>query len=102
MKLFFHDVKHVLDMSMNLISIGLLNDEGYVSSFGNGQWKLTWGYLIIARGKRCPKLYITQPKISYGIVNVLGNVDMIALWHKRLDHMTEKGICCRRKRFYLV
>ena len=92
MELFLHDVKHVPDMRMNLISTGLLDDEGYVSSFGNGQWKLTRGSLIVARGKRCPKLYMTQPKVSTSIVNAVENVDMIDLWHKRLAHMTEKGM----------
>lgn len=37
MELFLHDVKHILDMRMNLIFIGLLDDEGYVSISGNGQ-----------------------------------------------------------------
>ena len=92
MELFLHDVKHVPDMRMNLISTGLLDDEGYVSRFGNGQWKLTRGSLIVAKGKRCPKLYMTQPKVSTGIVNAVENVDMIDLWHKRLAHMTEKGM----------
>ena len=66
--------------------------KGMLAAFGNGQWKLTRGSLIVARRKRCPKLYMTQPKVSSGIFNAVENVDMIDLWHKRLAHMTEKGM----------
>ena len=92
MELNLQYVKHVLDMRMNFISTGLLDDEGYVSNFGNGQWKLAHDSLIVARGKRCPKLYMTQLQIIKGIVNAVENVDMINLWHNRLAHMTEKGM----------
>ncbi|CAH9138620.1 unnamed protein product [Cuscuta epithymum] len=70
---------------------GLLNDDGYSNNFGNGVWKLTRGSLIVARGKRCSKLYMTHPKIFKDRVNVVVNTDMTDLWHKRLGHISEKG-----------
>lgn len=92
MELVLHNVKHVPDMRLNLISTGLLDDDGYYNNFGNGLWKLTRGSLIVARGKKVSKLYIAHPKISNGMVNVVENVDMVDLWHKRLGHMSEKGM----------
>ncbi|CAH9109494.1 unnamed protein product [Cuscuta epithymum] len=72
---------------------GLLDDDGYSNNFGNGIWKLTLGSLIVARDKRCSKLYMTHPKIFKDRVNaVRGESDMTDLWHKRLGHMSEKGM----------
>ncbi|GJT75600.1 putative RNA-directed DNA polymerase [Tanacetum coccineum] len=47
----------------------LLDEDGYHNSSGNGLWKVTLGSLIVARGKRESKLYMTHPKISKSIVN---------------------------------
>jgi hypothetical protein len=49
MKLVLRDVKHVPDIPLNLISTGKLDDDGYCSTFCNGQWKLTRGAMIVAR-----------------------------------------------------
>ncbi|GJU87269.1 retrovirus-related pol polyprotein from transposon TNT 1-94 [Tanacetum coccineum] len=90
MELVLHNVKHVPDMRLNIISTGLLDEDGYHNSSGNGLWKVTLGSLIVARGKRESKLYMTHPKISKSIVNAIDNDDMTELWHKRLGHMSEK------------
>ncbi|KAM0004298.1 putative RNA-directed DNA polymerase [Helianthus debilis subsp. tardiflorus] len=92
MELVLHNVKHVPDIRLNLISAGLLDDDGYHSTFGDGVWKLTRGSLIVAKGKRSSKLYRTHPKISKDSVNLLVNADMTDLWHRRLAHMSEKGM----------
>ena len=51
-------VKYVSDIQLNIIFVDKLDDEGYYSSFGNGQWKLIKGSLVIARCKRNPNLYM--------------------------------------------
>ncbi|GJS24342.1 retrovirus-related pol polyprotein from transposon TNT 1-94 [Tanacetum coccineum] len=71
---------------------GLLDEDGYHNSSGNGLWKVRLGSLIVAREKRESKLYMTHSKISKSIVNVVDNDDMTELWHKRLGHMSEKGM----------
>ena len=58
MKLLLKYVKYVPDIQLNIISASKLDDEGYYSSFGNGQWKLTKGSLVMARCKRNPNLYM--------------------------------------------
>lgn len=89
-RLVLKDVKHVPDIRYNLISAGKLDDEGYCNTFQNGQWKLTRGSLVVARGTKCSTLYVLQAKISRSIVNTLENDDTIEIWHKRLGHMSEK------------
>ncbi|GJX68527.1 retrovirus-related pol polyprotein from transposon TNT 1-94 [Tanacetum coccineum] len=49
-------------------------------------------------GKRESKLYMTHPKISKSIVNAIDNDDMTELWHKRLGHMSEKGMSILSKK----
>jgi hypothetical protein len=51
-KLILKDVRHVYEMRFNLISIGKLNDEGYYNYLEDGQWKLSKGSFILARGKK--------------------------------------------------
>ncbi|CAH9100553.1 unnamed protein product [Cuscuta europaea] len=97
-KLVLHNVKHVPDMRLNLIFAGLLDDDGYNNNFGKGIWKLTRGSLIVARGKRCSNLYMTHPKIFKDRVNVVVNTYMTDLWHKRLGHISEKGMSLLLKR----
>nr|GEY68875.1 retrovirus-related Pol polyprotein from transposon TNT 1-94 [Tanacetum cinerariifolium] len=72
----FAFVKHVPDMRLNIISTGLLDEDGYHNSSGNGLWKVTLGSLIVAREKRESKLYMTHLKISKSIANAVDNDDM--------------------------
>ncbi|GKC81945.1 retrovirus-related pol polyprotein from transposon TNT 1-94 [Tanacetum coccineum] len=97
-KLVLHNVKPVPDMRLKIISTGLLDEDGYHNSSGNGLWKVTLGSLIVARVKRESKLYMTHPKISKSIVNAVDNDDMTELWNKRLGRMSEKGMSILSKK----
>jgi len=92
MKLLLRDVRHVPDMRLNLISVDKLDEEGYCNTFHNGQWKLTKGSLVVARGTKQSKLYVTQASISQQVINVAENDSNIKLWHRRLGHMSEKSM----------
>ncbi|VFQ97325.1 unnamed protein product [Cuscuta campestris] len=61
MKLVLKNVRHAPDIRLNLISTSVLDDEGYVSTFGDGQCKLTKGSLIVAHGKKC-SAFVHVPK----------------------------------------
>ncbi|GJR68617.1 hypothetical protein Tco_0014682 [Tanacetum coccineum] len=65
--------------TLHLYSRGLLDEDGYHNSSGNGLWKVTLGSLIVERGKKESKLYMTHPKISKSIVNAVDNDDMTEL-----------------------
>ena len=77
---------------MNLISKGILDDKGYLSLHGGGKWKLSRGYFIMAQGKKSSSFYWMHAKVSKDFVNVVENDNAMELWHKRLGHMSEKGM----------
>ncbi|KAG8379344.1 hypothetical protein BUALT_Bualt07G0078600 [Buddleja alternifolia] len=91
-RLILRDVRHIPDIRLNIISTGKLDDDGYVSNFGEGKWKLTKGSLITAKGKKKNLLYLMQAKLSNGEVNAAVNNSSIELWHKRLGHLSQKGM----------
>jgi transposase InsO family protein len=91
-KLVLKDVRHVPDIRLNLISTGKLDDEGYKNHFGDGKWKLIKGSLVVAKGNKTCSLYTMKGKISKEFVNALDDDSSTELWHKRLGHMSEKGM----------
>ncbi|VFQ81002.1 unnamed protein product [Cuscuta campestris] len=84
------DVRHVPAMRLNLISAGKLDDVGLVNYFGEGKWKLTKGSLTMAREKKEGSLYVMQAKLCKGEINI--TYDDMEVWHKRLGHISEKGL----------
>lgn len=56
-KLILKNVRHILDICLNLISISVLEEEGYHNYFGEGKWNLIKWSLVIARGKKYNSLY---------------------------------------------
>ena len=47
---------------------------------------------MVARGKLCCSLYKTQTKVCGGQLNAVDDDTSSNLWHKRLAHMSEKGL----------
>ena len=53
-KLVLNNVKHAPNFRLHLISVGVLDDKGNVSTNDDGKWKLIKGSLVVARtNKRC-------------------------------------------------
>lgn len=90
-KLVLKEVRHVPEMRLNLISAGKLDDAGMNNQFGGGKWKLSRGSMVVARGRKEGSLYITHGKLCKGEINV-AQEESKELWHKRLGHMSEKGL----------
>jgi hypothetical protein len=86
------DVRHVPDIRLNLLSVGKLEDIHHGSYFGDAKWKLTKGSLIVARGSKQGCLYVTKTKLYNDVLTLAENETMAELWHKRLGHMSEKGM----------
>nr|KYP54197.1 Retrovirus-related Pol polyprotein from transposon TNT 1-94 [Cajanus cajan] len=96
MQLLLRGVKHAPDVRFNLISVQIFDDGGYDNHFGSGKWKLTKGNLVVARGEKNSKLYWTKALVAKDSVNAM---DMEAsLWHRRLSHISEKGLNCLAKK----
>ena len=65
------DVRYILRLKKMLISVGLLDKEGYRVTFGDGQWKVIKGNLVVAHGEKGGTLYIVEQSIYE--VNVVAN-----------------------------
>ena len=52
-------LQHILDLLLNLISVHMLDKDGYNHFISSGNWKLTKGSLVVARGRLCFSLYKT-------------------------------------------
>ncbi|RVW64114.1 Retrovirus-related Pol polyprotein from transposon TNT 1-94 [Vitis vinifera] len=83
-------VRHIPDLRRNLISVGQLDDEGHAILFVGGTWKVTKGARVLARGKKTGTLYMTScPRDTIAVADASTNT---SLWHRRLGHMSEKGM----------
>ena len=57
------DVRYIPDMCLNLISMHMLDKDGYNHSLSIGNWKHTEGLLVVARGRLCFLLFKAQGKV---------------------------------------
>ncbi|GKD04573.1 putative RNA-directed DNA polymerase [Tanacetum coccineum] len=85
------DVRYIPGLKKRLISVGQLDEEGYHVGFGDQQWKVTKGSLVVARGNKRGSLYMVEVP-SDGINAAIDGRGNAALWHQRLGHMSEKGM----------
>ena len=60
------DVRHIPDLLLNLIFMHKMDKDGYNHFISSGNWKLTKGSLVVARGRLCCLLYTTRVKVCGG------------------------------------
>ncbi|GJX37099.1 hypothetical protein Tco_0250402 [Tanacetum coccineum] len=85
------DVRYIPCLKKRLIFVGQLDEKGYHVGFGDQQWKVTKGSLVVARGNKCGSLYMVEVP-SNRINAAIDGKGNAALWHQRLGHMSEKGM----------
>ena len=86
------NVRYIADLIKNLISTSQLDDEGYVSIFGNSQWKITKGSMVVVKEKRTGTLYFLADSGS-SVSMTVGDMNTVtSLWHRRLGHLSEKNL----------
>ncbi|WVZ24135.1 hypothetical protein V8G54_002679 [Vigna mungo] len=73
------NVRHIPDLTKKLISVGQLANDGYTTVFHDDNWKISKGAMTIAREGACHLIAVAM--------NENPN-----LWHRRLGHMSEKGM----------
>ena len=77
-------------MRRNLISVGQLDDEEHAILFVSGTWKVTKGVKVLARRKKIGTLYMTSsPRDTIAVAEASADT---SLWHRRLGHISEKGM----------
>jgi len=79
-------VRHVPDLRKNLISIGQLASDDYVTTFTGDKWKISNGAMTIAQGTKNETLYTTTD--GCGLVAVAKGKEDPNLWHQRFGHMS--------------
>ncbi|KAM1740355.1 hypothetical protein EV2_016305 [Malus domestica] len=94
------DVRHIPDIRLNLISIGTLDRQGYYHHMGKGKLKLTKGLMVVPRARLCCMLYRSNAKVLKGELNVVED-SSLDLWHKKLGHMSEKGLQVLAKKSHI-
>jgi hypothetical protein len=77
------EVRHIPDPRRNLISIGLLESEGYISKFIDKAWKVTKGSLVMKKGEKVGTFYLGTSNSNSSISLASTGVDT-TLWHHRL------------------
>ncbi|KAK3038368.1 hypothetical protein RJ639_030268 [Escallonia herrerae] len=86
------DVRHIPELQKNLISVSGLDREGYFVAFGEKQWKVTKGSMVVARGERVGTLYTLSGTYNHSISLAFIENQRTTLWHHRLGHLSESGM----------
>lgn len=90
-KLILKNVRHIPDICLNLISISVLEEEGYHNYFGEGKWNLIKWSLVIAKGKKYNSLYRMETNSYRKEMNAVDDFST-KLQHNWLGHLSENGM----------
>ena len=83
-------VRQIPNLRRNLISVGQLDDEGHTILFVGNTWKVTKGAKVLARGKKTGTMYMnSSPRDTITVADASTDT---SLWHRKLSHMSEKGM----------
>ena len=86
------NVRHVPTIKKSLINTGRLDNAGYVTVFGNSSWKISKGSLTVTTSIKSRSLYTLHvSKVKNHVINVIEQPS-VSLWHRRLGHMSKKGM----------
>ena len=86
-RLLLKEVCHVLEVRLNMMSAGRLDDEGYEGSIWNDTMKFYKGNLIVARARKINTMYLMHTQICWEEV-IVAEDTTCELWHKRLCHVS--------------
>nr|GEW85876.1 retrovirus-related Pol polyprotein from transposon TNT 1-94 [Tanacetum cinerariifolium] len=89
------DVRHVLELNKNLISLRTLDSIGCDYRGRGGVLKVSKGALVVMKGKKTNGLYLLKGSTITGVAGVsssLTNLDTTKLWHMRLGNLSERGM----------
>ena len=88
------DVRYVPNLARNLISLSMFDDAGFEFKGNAGCMKICKGSLVVLKGIKQGGLYYLKGEALCGdaAVAISNKEDRTELWHKRLGHISEKGI----------
>ncbi|KAL2622484.1 hypothetical protein R1flu_002689 [Riccia fluitans] len=93
-----NDVHFIPDMCKNLISLGMLVKKGYKFNVERNVLCVMAGDKVILRGRHRRNLYGLEGSTICSEAHVTASQEEMALlWHRRLGHMSKKGMEVLRK-----
>ena len=72
----------------DLVSIGTLAEDGYMTTLGQSFWQITRGNLIMNHGSKYNNLYLLNVFSLEDTINVT-ELPNVTLWHGPLGHMSQ-------------
>eukprot|EP00253_Pinus_taeda_P019972 PITA_19972 len=86
-------VRHVPDLKKNLISLGVLDSDGYKFTGQNGVLKVFKGALVVMKAEKVGNIYRLKGSTQTNEATIASEKETSTrLWHQRLGHMSEKGL----------
>jgi hypothetical protein len=94
------EVRHIPEVKKNLISLGILDSNGYGYKSESRVMKVTKGAMVVMKGQKSSKnIYkLLGNTVVGGIASVESDSDCTILWHMQLGHMSERGMLELHKR----
>ena len=88
------EVRHVPNLKRNIISLGTLDESGYSFKAGNGKLTILKGVMVVMKGQKINGLYILEGHTLKGLVGSVLRIetDKTILWHRRLGHLSDRGL----------
>ena len=88
------DVRHVPKLRKNLISLWVLDKDGYKTFIHGGVMKIYKGILQVMIAKKVGNLFQLEGRTESNHASIVpeNDSDSIWLWHQRLGHMSERGL----------
>ncbi|KAK4388364.1 Retrovirus-related Pol polyprotein from transposon TNT 1-94 [Sesamum angolense] len=100
-KLTLKNVRYVPDLNHNLTSCAALEEEGLEGRWGKGIMKIMKRSLTVFKADRRRNLYVCS--VNYDILAAsVTDYDKTSLWHKRLGHISLKGLELLQKEGVLI
>lgn len=87
------EVRYIPELKRNLISLSTLDQKGFGYKAQDGVLKVIKGSLVVMKGNLRQGLYVLQANTITQQVNMVVPVtDLTEILHKRLGHMSLKGL----------
>ncbi|KAL2517835.1 CCHC-type domain-containing protein [Abeliophyllum distichum] len=90
----FLGVRFVPNLKRNLVSLGVLEDDGCMFKFDFGTLKILKGSLVVMKGPKRNGLYYLHSEALHakdsGFVSI--NTNRSDLWHRRMGHIGNNGL----------
>ena len=88
------DVRHVPELRKYIISLGVLDINGYKTFIRGGVMKIYKGILLLMKAKKVGNLFQLEGRTESDHASIVSenNSNSICLWHQWLGHMSERGL----------